>query len=60
MKELTNKGIGTKVNRADPVLFQDEEELWNSGVLNVDTAQGLSNSVFLYNCKLFDFRAKEH
>lgn len=59
MKELTNMGIGTKVNRADPVLIQDEEQLWKSEVLNMDTAQGLSNCVFFYNCKLFAFRAKD-
>lgn len=46
MKELTNMGIGTKINRADPVLIQDEEQLWKSEVLNMDTAQGLSNCVF--------------
>ena len=46
MKELTNMGIGTKINRADPVLIQDEEQLWKSEVLNMNTAQGLSNCVF--------------
>lgn len=30
-----------------------------SEVLNMNTAQGLSNCVFFYNCKLFAFRAKD-
>ncbi|XP_062601332.1 zinc finger MYM-type protein 2-like [Saccostrea cucullata] len=58
MKELTNMGVGTKVNRTDPVLQQDEEQLRNSGVLNQNTAQGLS-VCFFYNCKLFAFRAND-
>ncbi|XP_062580082.1 uncharacterized protein LOC134242074 [Saccostrea cucullata] len=51
-------GVGTKVNRTDPVLQQDEEQLRNSGVLNQNTAQGLS-VCFFYNCKLFAFRAND-
>jgi hypothetical protein len=35
MKELTNQGIGTQVKRADPVLPNDEQALWDSGVFNI-------------------------
>lgn len=57
MKELTNAGVGTNVQRADPVLPSDEQKLWETGVFNSETAVGLSNIVFFYNCKLFGFRA---
>ncbi|XP_052102685.1 uncharacterized protein KIAA1958-like [Mytilus californianus] len=57
MKELINSGIGTDVKRADPILISDEETMWDSGVFNCDTATGLTNIVFFYNCKLFGFRA---
>lgn len=32
MKELTNIGIGTKINRADPAFIQYDEQLWKSTV----------------------------
>ena len=50
MKELTNQGIGTQVKRADPVLSNDEQALWDSGVFNIDLSTGLSYIVFFYNC----------
>ncbi|XP_071161286.1 zinc finger MYM-type protein 2-like [Mytilus edulis] len=53
MKELTNNGIGTNVKRADPILTTDEEAMWDSGVFNCYTSNGLTNIVFFYNCKLF-------
>ena len=59
MKELTNRGVGVKVKRADPVLKSDEEKMWSTGVLNMDSSTGLSNCVFFYNCKLFAFRAND-
>ncbi|XP_071153407.1 zinc finger MYM-type protein 2-like [Mytilus edulis] len=61
MKELTNNGIGTNVKRADPILTTDEEVMWDSGVFNCNTSNGLTNIVFFHNCKLFGFRAlNEH
>ena len=56
MKELTNQGIGTQVKRADPVLPNDEQALWDSGVFNIDLSTGLSYIVFFYNCNFFCFR----
>jgi hypothetical protein len=46
MKELTNQGIGTQVKRADPILPNDEQALWDSGVFNIDLSTGLSYIVF--------------
>ena len=51
MKKLTNRGVGVKVKRADPVFKSDEEKLWSTGVLNMDSLTGLSNCVFF----TFDF-----
>jgi hypothetical protein len=45
------------VKRADPVLPNDEQALWDSGVFNFDLSTGLSYIVFFYNCKIFGFRA---
>ena len=59
MKELTNRGVRVKVKRADPVLKSDEEKMWSTGVLNMDSSTGLSNCVFFYNCKLFAFRTND-
>jgi hypothetical protein len=56
MKELTNQGIGTQVKRADPVLPNDEQALWDSDVFNIDLSTGLSYIVFFNNCKNFDFQ----
>jgi hypothetical protein len=47
MKELTNQGIGTQVKRADPVLPNDEQALWDSGVFNIDLSTGLRYIVYL-------------
>ena len=41
--------------------MEDEEKLWNSGVLNTTTAQGLSFAVFFYAGKVFGIRGgSEH
>lgn len=59
MKELTNKGVGVKVNRANPILKTGEIQLWETAVLNMETSTGLYSCVFFYNCKLVAFRACE-
>ena len=60
MKELTIQGIGTDTKHANPVLPPDEAQLWDSGVFNTETASGISNIVFFYNCKLFGFRGMDN
>ena len=59
MKFLRAEGIGVKRQPSDPVTRVDEETLWNSGVFNLDTAQGLLNAVFFYNGCAFGFRGME-
>ena len=45
------------MKRADPVLPNDEQALWDSGVFNIDLSTGLCYIVFFDNCKHFCFRA---
>ena len=60
LKELQGKGLGT-IKSADAVTAQDEERLWESGVINTNTAQGLSFAVFFYAGKVFGIRGgSEH
>lgn len=58
MKQLTRDGLNV-VTSADPVNNDDEEVLWRTGIINKETAKGLSNGVFLYNGKLFAVRGGE-
>lgn len=57
MKELLSKGLGTKVRQADPILPEDEEKIWTSGVFGLHSSQALQYTVFFYNCKIFGLRA---
>lgn len=61
MKKLTNIGIGTNINRADPDIIQDDEQPWKSEVKNMNTAQEFPTVYIFYYGKLFALRAKgEH
>ena len=57
MKELSEQGLGIKHKQADYISEDDENKLWDSGAISLDTAQGLLNGVFLYSCKTFGLRA---
>ena len=46
------KGLAHKLN-TEALSRQEEEKLWKSGVLCVDTPQGLANAVFFANGKKF-------
>jgi hypothetical protein len=59
MKELTADGIGINKKRSDPVTRADEEKFWDAGVFSLDSAEGLSDAVFYYNGKAFEFRGME-
>ena len=53
MKQLTSSGIGVKKKQAEPLT---QEHLWDTGVFDLHTAQGLIYITFFYNCKLFGLR----
>ena len=60
MKELHAAGFGV-VKGSDAITDQDEKKLWDSNVINLDTAQGLSYAAFYYVAKAFGLRGKaEH
>ena len=55
-KQLHSKGIGTET-KVTPALSQSEEDkLWDTGVINLDSPNGLLRAVFFYNGKNFFLR----
>ena len=59
--KLHSEGIGRKVKHAEVITTDEEDQLWESGVLNVTTPRGLQNAVFYTIGKLFCLRGgKEH
>ena len=55
-KRLHQKGVGSET-KSTPVLTQlEEDKLWESGVLYLNTPIGLLRSVFFYNGKSFCLR----
>ena len=59
MKELTSNGLGVITKSASPITQEDELQLWGTGAISINTSFGLSNGVFLYNCKLFGLRGQD-
>ena len=56
LKDCTRKVLEVKP-KVTPVLTQlEEDKLWESGVLNLNTPVGLLRSVFFYNGKSFCLR----
>ena len=51
IKELGAQGGSIEVKQAKEIIIEEENQLWESGEINFDNAQGLSNGVFFYNCK---------
>lgn len=56
MIELTAKDHGVNVNRADPILPRDEEKLWDTKVISLDTATGHSHGVYFYCLNIFSLQ----
>lgn len=48
--------MGIHRQRADPITDEDEDRLWESGVIGMNSARALSYGAFFYNCKIFGFR----
>jgi hypothetical protein len=60
-RKLHTKGLGASVNTTKPLSRHDEDQLWETGVLNPSTPEGLLNCVFFYNGKNFCLRGgQEH
>ena len=58
-KELIREGVGAQVRHKDPVTVDDERILWDTGIFNVNIAEGLSYCVYFYNSKVFGLRAMD-
>lgn len=54
-KKLHSKGIGTETKATTVISASEEDKLWESGVINMDTPQGLLRG-FFYNGKHFCLR----
>ena len=60
-RQRREEGIGASVKHTEALSRQEEERLWKSGVLSVDTPQGLANAVFFANGKNLCLRGgREH
>ena len=55
-KRLQHKGIGSEMKSTKVLTQLEEDKLWESGVLNLNTPIGLLRSVFFYNGKSFCLR----
>ena len=56
MKQLTTTGVGAVKKQVQPLTPEQEDLLWEQGIFSIETAQGLLNAVFWYNCKCFGLR----
>ena len=60
-KSLRSNCVGADSKNTEGISIDEENMLWESKVLNVDTAKGLLRSVFFYNGKCFCLRGgQEH
>ena len=55
-RELRVDGVGAEARPTEVLTREDEERLWDTGVMSPDTPKGLLNAVFFYNGKNFMLR----
>ena len=60
MKSVHADGITNRKEEKEPVIEDEEEQMWQKGVLGDKTARSLLNTIYFYNGKLFGIRAQEH
>ena len=56
---LHENGVGTAKKSAEIILEENENQLWETGTLNVTTPQGLQKAVFSYVGKVYCLRGGE-
>ena len=59
MKCLQQDGIGSRKRQAEPLTEEEEDLLWEKGILGEHSPQALLNSVFFYNGICFALRSGE-
>ena len=61
MKRLTNIGVGSTVKQAEPLCEDQEQKLWNLGLLGEDSSSVLLNTMVFLVGKNFSLRSgREH
>jgi len=58
-KRLHAKGIGTETKSIPVLSNHEEDKLWKSGIITLDTPAGLLKAVFFYNGKNFCLHGRE-
>ena len=58
-RNLRTANIGTNVKHAEPFSNEEEDQLWSTGVLGMDSPKALLNAVFYLNGKNFCLRGGE-
>ena len=58
-RKLHENGIGAKVKHAEVITKDEENQLWDSGVIGIDSPRSLQNAVSYYNGKNFCLRGGE-
>ncbi len=56
MKRLQAAGIGSAQRKAEPISFDEEELLWQKGILGAGSPQSLVNTMFYMNGLYFALR----
>lgn len=56
MKQVTAACIAMMKKQAQLLTPAQEDLLWDKGIFTIETADGLVNAVFSYNCKYFGLR----
>lgn len=59
-RELQNDGVGASVKHAGLIEKDEENLLWERGVLGDDTPERLLRAVFYYNGKIFACEVKKN
>ena len=57
MKRLKSAGIGSQKRQAEPLTPEEEERLWEKGILGDHSPQALLNAVFYFNGIYFALRS---
>ena len=61
LKRIAGKGIGAKKRQAEVITEEEEQRLWEKGLLGEDTPQQLLDTVIFYNGLYFALRSgREH
>ena len=55
MKRLHSLGLGFTTKQAQPITPDEEALLWSTGQFGRHSSVSLLNTVYYYNCNVFDY-----